>query len=72
MKLFSENMGGNLHEMTATINRCCPEIIPGIVVMEYSGGYNSLLVYRAEKKHPFFLRPGEPGYEEYNENKGPT
>jgi hypothetical protein len=55
MRLFHENFGGNLHEVSEIINKHCPEIIPGIIVMDYGTNY-TVVVYRAKKQHPFFVR----------------
>lgn len=55
MKLFHENFGGNLHDVSETINKNCPEIIPGIIVMDHGTNY-TVVVYRAEEPHPYFKR----------------
>ncbi len=57
MKLFAETMGGNVFETVHTINKSCPEIIPGIIDITFTGGHYSTLIYRAEEQHPYFVRP---------------
>lgn len=51
MKLFTATFSGNLHETVRTINEMCPEIVPGVVTMDYASQY-TIVVYRAEEEHP--------------------
>lgn len=63
--LFSENVGGNIHDLVHLVERLYPEIIPGIVHMQ-SDGNNSILVYRhhrdvfADRKRPRVPTLGGP------------
>ena len=57
MNLYTATFAGNLHEVAGTINRVCPEIVPGIVAME-SVGFYTIVVYRATEQ-PKVLRPKE-------------
>lgn len=77
MKLFHENVGGNLHQASEIINKYCPEIIPGIITMDCVGGNNTIVVWRAKEEHPFFKRGRVPmgttplGVKSHASNEGP-
>ena len=43
MKLWSENLGGNLHEATSILNKLG---ISDVVAMDCIGGYSTLVIYR--------------------------
>ncbi len=49
-RLVSLNTGGNVHQSVDYINKSLPELIDGVISIEFNGGNHSVVLIRADEQ----------------------
>lgn len=49
MKLYTENVAGNLHQASQTINQMWPDLVESVIAMDTTGNY-TVVVFRVTEE----------------------